>query len=176
MTEKHNFKGGARDFTPSEKQRSLLMAAQDASYGGCVRAWCRAAEIHHGSYYRWIEDPNFCKWWRAEAEKFFCLRLPRIHAALFDAATRPRTRKEAQIDVAAAKLVLERYDKGFVPRSRQDHVVTPGVLDLSEMSDDELARACKATAIDDEFRDVGPPVLPEPQKAQPSENVSTSTE
>ena len=176
MAEKHSFKGGATDFTPSKKQLSLLMAAQKASYGGGVRAWCRTAEIHHGSYYRWIEDPNFRRWWMAEAEKFFCLRLPRIYGALFDAATRPRKRKDAQIDVAAAKLVLERYDKGFVPRTRQDHVVAAGVLDLTDLTEAELSRACKATAIDDEFKDVGPPTLPEPQEAQPSENVSTSPE
>ena len=120
MTEKHNFKGGARDFTPSEKQRSLLMAAQDASYGGCVRAWCRAAAIHHGSYYSWFEDPNYRRWWMAEAEKFFGLHLPRIHGALFHAAITPLSGKDKKIDVNAAKLVLERYDRGFVPRRAPD--------------------------------------------------------
>ena len=111
----------------------------------------------------------------AEAEKFFGLHLPHIHGALFHAAITPLSRKDKKIDVNAAKLVLERYDRGFVPRTRQEHLIA-GVGPFEDMTDDELARACKATAIDDEFRDVGPPTLPETQEAQPSENVSTSPE
>ena len=150
MTERYDIKGSATEFAPSEKQLSLLMATQKASYGGGVRAWCRAVGIHHGSYYRWLNDPNFRRWWMDEAEKYFALQLPRVQGALVVAATTARRSSDAKMDTAAIKLFLERFDKDFIPKTRRNNHLTAD-FKCSEMTKEELARAIKATNIDEYF-------------------------
>ena len=151
MTERHDIKGGATEFVPSEKQLSLLMAVHLAGYGGSIRTWCRAAGIHHGSYYRWVKSRDFRRWWIDQQEMFFVTALPQVCGALLHAATEMRAPGEPKVNIAAIKLFFERFDKDFIPHSQRDTRLA-GRVSLEDMPADELARAIKATAIDDEFK------------------------
>ena len=145
MTERYDIKGSATEFAPSEKQLSLLMATQKASYGGGVRAWCRAVGIHHGSYYRWLNDPNFRRWWMDRQEKYFVNALPQVFGAIMQAATEKRAPGEAKFNLVALRLFLERFDKNFIPKTRRKNHITAD-FKFSEMTDAELERAAQATS------------------------------
>jgi len=110
-------------FTPSEQQRSLLKVFQDAGYRITIAEACDGVAglegDHRRQYYRWMDKPEFAAWWQAEAERFFTLKLPSVHANLHRMATTP-VEKGRLGDAKAAELLLQRFDKGFVPRSQKD--------------------------------------------------------
>ena len=150
MIERHDIKGSATEFVPSEKQLSLLMAVYLASYGGGIRAWCRAAGIHHGSYYRWVKSRDFRRWWIDQQEQYFINALPQVCGALLHAATEMRAPGEPKVNLAAIRLFFKRFDKDYFSKTRRKQHITAD-FKFSEMTDAELARAIKATNIDEYF-------------------------
>lgn len=90
---------------------------RENGYDASITEACEACKIARRSYYDWFENPKFSKWWLEQANKHFELRLPKVQDALLRQAGDPKAPK---VDTAAAKLVLERFDKSYITRSRQD--------------------------------------------------------
>lgn len=71
---------------------------------------------HPALFRRWTwRYPGFVRWWYDEAELFFQRRLPAVYAQMFLRATG----KTARGSYHDAKLILERFDRGYMPRSAQ---------------------------------------------------------
>jgi hypothetical protein len=124
-------------FEPSEHQRGVLSAFQDADYGCRVQDACQAAGISKQAYYLWFDNSDFADWWKNQANRFFALQSGRVqHATLMSATT------DAPGDPRAQKLYFERNDHDYCPRQRQEIAaeveVTHGV-DPTELC--ELAAA-----------------------------------
>ncbi len=106
----------ATEFQPSEAQQAVVDRFQAKGYAISVRDACNRNETQRVQFYRWFRDPGFRAWWIEEIERYFAARLPEIYADLFDAALSKDDRPRA---VAAHKLVLERFDRRFMPKSKQ---------------------------------------------------------
>ena len=104
-------------FKPSENQLAVLSAMQAEDYGCTVDAACERVGLCREVYYRWFDrNSGFGEWWRQEAEAHFGRKLPRVYAAAL--------RSAGGQDVKGAfdrKLLLERFDAGYAPKSRQEH-------------------------------------------------------
>jgi len=107
------------EFRPTENQLRALCAFQEREYKGPIHAAMEKIGMSRRMWYYWFDDPAFETWWVAEAERFFGRQLPKIQAALLDAATHPKDRNDKRIDTRAAEILLQRFDKGFAPRSHQ---------------------------------------------------------
>ena len=130
----------ATGFEPSENQRRLLSVVQDGGYSIPVADACRKAELNRtGTYYRWMEDEAFAAWWIAKATQYFARQLPRVYAALMAAATGKDQHR--RVNQAAAKILLDRFDSGFLPATRTEHSGDVDV-DVRNMTPEQLeARA-----------------------------------
>lgn len=106
---------GAANFEPTERQQRTLAAFQEGGYADTVLEACRAAGVDAGNYYRWFDKPGFAAWWQAEAEAWFGRQLPRVQAAMLRAAG-----GEEMPGSPDRKLFLERYDRKYAPRSKQE--------------------------------------------------------
>jgi hypothetical protein len=113
----------AANWEPSENQKRVLAAAQDDGYEQTIEKMCDVAGINRRTYYRWFDDQGFLDWWQYEADKYFIRQLPRVQRA----AVKASLEKGAPGSVADRKLVLERFDKGFAPRTRQEQHHTGNV-------------------------------------------------
>ena len=112
-------------FEPNDLQRQLLSTVQGAGYGVTVTDACRVAEIDRTTWYLWTHKPGFLDWWNAQREKFWSWRLGDIDKATFEAAT-----GDGEGNHQDRRLFYERYDKGFVPASRQIKEVQVDVTSL----------------------------------------------
>ena len=104
------------DFAPSETQKALLSVMQECDYGRSITEACAEAKVGRRTYYGWLESPHFSRWWLQQAERHFARSLPAIYGSIVLSATG----KDSSGSIAAARLFLERFDKGFVPRTRKD--------------------------------------------------------
>lgn len=119
-------------FEPNDNQQHFLRVCQDNAYSKGIAACCRDAEIHRDTYYKWTLDLGFVAWWREQADRWFARQLPKVQGAILRSAAGqnlPGSRDR--------KLFLERYDKQYTPRHRQELQVS-GKLDLSTMTQEEL--------------------------------------
>jgi hypothetical protein len=132
--------GESTEFAPNENQFRALTAFQDCDYGCSVTQGMSAAGLHRTTWYAWTRRANFCRWWRDQAERWAAIHLPQVYGAMIARAT---GQSEAG-STAAGRLFLQRFDKHFAPRRRQDirqrPTDGPDALDLESMSPDELAR------------------------------------
>ena len=125
-------------FQPSPAQLAALKTWQDKDYDCTVAEGMLGAERARETWYAWMGLPEFASWWEAEARKHFMRLMPRIYAAMCKAAT-GKGGLDLSRGAADRKTLLERFDKGFVPRSRQDITGDVGLsLDLTAMTEDEL--------------------------------------
>ncbi len=88
---------------------------------------CPAAGIGTSTYYRWFDCPEFRVWWKGEFDKWAAHQLPRILAAAIASAVG----RDSAGSPADRKLLLERYDKGYQPTSKQKiegHVTHSAVI------------------------------------------------
>ena len=104
------------NWTPSENMENALKMATEWKWSFTVTGLCKEIGISRETYYGWFENPMFAKWWEAAWERWFSLRLPQAWVKVNAAVGRP----SSETNMAAAKLLAERFDKGFAPRSRQD--------------------------------------------------------
>lgn len=130
------------DFKPSETQKSALEAFQARKYLCTVAEACEAAGLSSRAYYHWFEKcPGFEKWWAAKADLFFARKLPKVKGAVLDAAVSKFDKDAGKYNSKAQELFLQRFDRGFVPRSRSDVEHSGKVsLDWSNMTDADLER------------------------------------
>ena len=133
----------ATDYKPSAHQRQVLEAFQAKDYRISVLQACRDAGIDRCQWYRWMDEkPGFSEWWQHKAEVFFVRKLASVYTALHDSATGLDPRHYN--NPAAAKLLLDRFDKGFTPRrvvdGEQKHTVNIANMTTSEMLDEFVKR------------------------------------
>ena len=125
------------DFKPSANQLKMLAVVQAADYGISVVAACTAAGIGRQTYYDWFDDSEFVTWWMAQQERHFALSLAQVYGAMRQSAL--GLNKDA--NPQTIKLMLERFDKAYVPRSKQE---VQGTVDIS--FEDRLERLRIAAA------------------------------
>jgi len=103
-------------WTPQANQRKLLNYVQGKQYDCHILDACAECEIGRRTYYDWFDNPDFVQWWQAEHERFFTLGLNEVHAAIRDGAVGGKRGG----NTAAQKLYLERFDAGYMPKSKQE--------------------------------------------------------
>lgn len=104
------------DFEPSENQRQFLKAMQASDYALPIGEACKAAGLaSRQSFYDWSKDGRFIAWWAEQAERWFGMQLPRVQAAMLRAASGAELSGSPD-----RKLFLERYDRKYTPRTKQD--------------------------------------------------------
>ena len=107
---------------PTKNQKAALTYAQDHDYTYPVKELCADIGISYQGYYQWFQHVPFADWWLDNWSKHFALHLPTVYAQMMSKASGGTTRG----DVQAAKLIAERFDKGYVPHTRQDVAGVPG--------------------------------------------------
>ncbi len=134
------------DFTPSENQLKVLTAIQDTDYSATTLDVCKRAGITPQAYYKWFRNEAFREWWQGELDRFFAFRRGRVVAAVYEAAISEKPQPRGS--TTDRRLFLERYDKGYMPRSKQEMVHRGTVpIDLSQMSTEELERQAHAMGL-----------------------------
>ena len=103
-------------WTPTDRMLELLRTAQDAKYEISVSTLCGETELNRRTYYEYFDNPNFVEWWQAQADRYFALQVSRLSAVSMSRALG----KTERGSTADTRLMLERHDKGFAPRSRQE--------------------------------------------------------
>jgi len=139
------------DFQPSENQKSILEAFHEGKYVVSVSDACKAVGISRNAYYLWFQDEGFCQWWNKESDRWAAMQRCRIVGAIVGAATSGDASRDTKGSTADRKLFLERYDAGYMPKSRKElehHGSVP--IDLSQMSQEELERMAHAAGVKDE--------------------------
>jgi len=132
------------EFIPTAHHKTLLSAFQDSDYLGGISENCRQAGIDRSCYYDWMDNvQGFAEWWRMKAELHFTRLLPDIYAALRKSAS--GLDKKRTINHAAAKILLDRFDKGFLPATKTEHAGSVEV-DLADMTPEQLSAEVQALA------------------------------
>ena len=104
------------NWQPCENQIAALKLVQESDYELSVTALCKAVGIARMTWYDYWETAAFVEWWTHAFEKHFAGRLPQVYAALHQSAKGARP----AVNTQAAKLLMERFDKGYAPRTRSD--------------------------------------------------------
>ena len=110
---------GARigaNWTPSQNQLKALDYAREREYIANVTKMAEYVGISRQAIYQWNECESFVIWWARKRNEFFGSRLDHIHGMMYARAT-GRTKKGSFPD---AKLFLERFDRQYTPRMRQE--------------------------------------------------------
>ena len=126
---------------PNDLQRRLLTVLQASDYELSVTDACVGAEISRRVYYDWFDHPEFVQWWRAQAERHFVLRLPRVLANLASGAVQEFAggkNPDPKPDAALIKLFLERFDKEYAQKSQTTVTARVQVSDVSEAEVDKI--------------------------------------
>jgi hypothetical protein len=89
--------------------------------------------VSRRQYYRWFDQHEFRLWWQAEADKHFLRLLPSVYGA---AATSALGRKP-QGSSRDRRLLIERYDNQFMPKTRQELHATVGVEQVIRKWDED---------------------------------------
>jgi hypothetical protein len=134
----------ATEFKPTANQLKVLTAFADNGYDISIQDACREAGVHRSRMYRWLDDPGFREYWQEHREKAGLLALKDVDRACMNSATGEN--KDA--NTSAIKLMYERFDKGYAPRSKQEvtgkHSIT--LSNDKEASDRLSAMLNSATA------------------------------
>ena len=104
------------NWSPSEKMQAALKYAQSVGYEYTVTMLCREADVHPTTWYEYYDNPRFVQWWGDAFERYFAMQVPRLNAAAVGMAMGTKTTG----NVTALKLMIERHDKGYMPRSKQE--------------------------------------------------------
>jgi len=142
MSESRPQPASSAKFRPNAHQRAYLSYCQSVNYRCSNREAADAAGIDEAASRRWHErNTGFSAWWNAHYQAHFTRRIPRVYGQLHARATG----EDVLCDVPAAKLLIERYDDGYLPKSRQELAGRLGVdVDLSQVSQAELERMAHA--------------------------------
>jgi len=133
---------------PDGQQRAALSVAQRAEYRLSYKEIAEKSGLGLSTLMGWFKVRAFAKWWQAQADGFFARKMPEIYAATFDRATGKGKKKGDHRD---AKLMLERFDKSYVPRSAQAMVSKIGPADADTLAQlDRFLDEIGPVAVDDE--------------------------
>jgi hypothetical protein len=103
-------------WTPTEFQLALLKVMQDNGYDMTITAACEQAGICRETYYQYLRTSYFREWWQASADEYFARELPKVYSTMLARATGKSDAGSSQ----DAKLILERFDERYQPKSRAD--------------------------------------------------------
>ncbi len=133
-------------FCASEKQLAYLTACQDVDYAISVTDACTVAGVGRQTYYDWLEHPGFNRWWLLRLERHFMDRLPAIYSTLFEIVQKGAGVGCGPGKVAAAKLLLERFDKLYRPKTIQEHTGSESIEEyLNRAARKQLEEEAQAT-------------------------------
>ncbi len=110
-----------KNWQPTQKQRRALRYAREHAWDYQVTEMATEIGIARRTYYKWFETAGFRDWWQREWERFFAIRMGRLWGRVFAAAC-GEERKPFQ---AYAKLLIERFDRGWEPRSSREQPDAP---------------------------------------------------
>ena len=128
------------DWTPDERHTAALTYARERGYRYSVTDLCAEIGIGRRTYYDWFANPAFDAWWQRGWQEWFTRELPGVYGDL----------RAGEANAHSAKLLIERFDRGYKPQSRQEQVHSGGVnVDLSDMDEDELRRHAEAAGESD---------------------------
>jgi len=100
---------------PSENQRRVLSVFQGHDYDITVSDACREAVIDRTCYYDWHDNPEFSQWWKDQANHFLGLQLHDVYSKALVSARGGDVK--GYLD---RKLFLERFDRDYCPKGRQE--------------------------------------------------------
>ena len=141
-------------FQPTESQEIILKAFQAENYLCTVEKACSVIDgLARSTYYDWFDHPDFTEWWQEQADEFFAKRLPKVKGAMLAGAIEHAGKGDKKYNPKAQELFLQRFDKGFVPRSKKEveHSGQIGV-NLSRLTDEQL-KAMEQSLQDDDRQD-----------------------
>jgi len=102
---------------PTKNMRAALTYAQEHGYAYCKIKLCAEIGIDRSTYYGWFHNADFDRWWRNKWVGYFELRLSAIYGT---ALARAEGISGAKGSTRDAKLLIERFDKGYAPKTRQE--------------------------------------------------------
>ena len=105
---------------PNDNHKNALSVIQRDNYDYKVIEMCGEVGIDPSCYYLWFKKPAFVEWWLAEEQRFWAIRLPHVRANLYRGATGEYTKGTPKPDGPLIKLYLERFDKDYTPRTKQE--------------------------------------------------------
>lgn len=154
-----------REWHPTENQIKVLDFYQDSNYAATQKEMTEATEVSDTGFRNWFKTSAFVAWWNEHLDAFMGRQLPRVYAALVEEATGGNT--TGRSCAAAAKIILERWDKHYAPKVRQD-INLSGELKIGvgsekfdELCDEIIARHASLPAREHEE---APRVLPQPTR------------
>ena len=104
------------NWTPTDNQLEALRLAEKAEWKYTVGNLCQDVGISRAAYYQWFDTPGFVEWWGTAVDRWFTMRMPGMYGDVLEAVRMEGSKR----NISAAKLLAERFDKRYVPRSRQD--------------------------------------------------------
>ena len=162
------------EFRPSEKQLALLTAYQAADYTIHATDACTAAGVGRQTYYDWRKDAAFNRWWIQGIEQHFIGSLSSVYAKLV-AIVKDGVKVSSAGQVAAAKLLLERFDKLYRPKAVVEHQGPEGIEQyLKRVAREQLEAEGKLSGQDPVDRPGLPGSPSTGQKALPVEDGGDS--
>lgn len=100
------------DFKPLKNQVAYALLRFEYGNTKTDDAICKEIGIHPSNVSQWKNNPAYNIWYKAFFDQHFATqKLPKLYEALYGRAC-------AQ-DTAAAKIIIERYDKQYKPESSQ---------------------------------------------------------
>ncbi len=114
------------DWAPTPTQSRVLTHFQGLDYECTVVDGCAACDVGRRTFYDWFGKPEFAQWWNEQGERWAALQMGRVHGAM----VRSATGTDVGGTPADRKMFLERFDKGYAPRQRQE-LSTDGPLGIT---------------------------------------------
>ena len=129
------------EFEPTDWMRAIVRVMQEADYDITIKAACEEAGIARQTWYDNQENVAWATWFALKREAFWKFKLTEVDRATFNGATG----KGAAGNTADRRLMYERHDDRFAPRSRQEATVSQTTEhSLSVESADRLIRRLEA--------------------------------
>ena len=105
-----------KKFKPKENMVKAMEYMQDVDYRCSIKVMCEAVGMAERGYYYWFKNPEFCRWWIDEADAHFARSIPYVKAAMYASATG----EKVQGSPKDREMLLQRYDEGFMPKSKRE--------------------------------------------------------
>ena len=102
---------------PTKNMKAALTYAIAHDWTFFVSHLCAELGFDRSAYYQWFHNEHFRAWWKDRWERYFEVRMNAVWAA---SAARAEGRKGAEGSTQDAKLLAERFDKGYQPKTRQE--------------------------------------------------------
>ncbi len=103
---------------PTENQVAALEYVLERDCKFKIAEMAKAIGMSRRNWCDWRHTPAFVAWWKEKLDEWVVDELPAIYAALVRAAKGQKSASRMQ--VAAAKVLIERFDRAYAPWARRD--------------------------------------------------------